>query len=43
MVNNEFLATELRRLLARGLITEEDCQRMARASCIEESMQYENK
>ena len=43
MTSNGFLATELRRLLAMGLITEEDCQRMARTWGIEASMLHENK
>jgi len=40
---NEVLATELKRLLARGLITEVDCQRMFEAWGIEKSMLHENK
>jgi len=40
---NEVLTTELKMLLAKGLITKVDCQRMARAWGIEASMLHENK
>jgi hypothetical protein len=43
MTSNGFLATELKRLLAKGLITEEDCQRMAKAWGIEGSVLDANK
>jgi hypothetical protein len=35
---NEVLTTELKMLLAKGLISKVDCQRMARACGIEEWM-----
>jgi len=39
---NEVLATELKMLLAKGLVTKVDCQKMAKAWGIEGSMPNEN-